>query len=207
MDRRTALKNLSLSIGYVVSAPTLMNMLSSCTANPVTWKPEFLNESEKNSVIHLVDIIMPSSNLPGALDVNVPQFLDIMFKDVETREKQNLFREGAASFAAKFKSKFSKKMVKANKEEVNQLFETYFKLSQIEQKEVLQNQYKKESEINSDERENYLIYKFLFTVRYYSLYGYYSSEKVGEEVLSYDPIPGSYEPCVPLKDIGNAWSL
>jgi len=207
MDRRTALKNLSLSIGFVVSAPTLMNMLSSCTASPVTWKPEFLNESEKNSVIHLVDIIMPSSDLPGALDVNVPQFLDIMFKDVETREKQNLFREGAASFADKFESKFSKKMEKANKEEVNQLFETYFKLSQSEQKEVLQNQYKKESEINSDERENYLIYKFLFTVRYYSLYGYYSSEKVGEEVLSYDPIPGSYEPCVPLKDIGNAWSL
>jgi hypothetical protein len=60
MDRRTALKNLSLSLGYVVSAPTLMNMLSSCTANPVTWQPVFFNEPERNLVIHLVDIIIPS---------------------------------------------------------------------------------------------------------------------------------------------------
>ncbi len=208
MDRRTALKNLSLSIGYVVSVPTMMNMLSSCTSDPVSWKPLFLNESEKKSISHLVDIIIPSSDeLPGALDVNVPQFIDKMYKDVETQEKQNQFREGASFFASKFESKFNKNIKKGNKDEIKELFETYFKLSEKEQKEVLKNLYKKESDVNSNDKENYLIYKFLFSVRYYSLFGYYSSEKVGEEVLNYDPIPGKYEACVPLKDIGNAWSL
>lgn len=28
-----------------------------------------------------------------------------------------------------------------------------------------------------------------------------------EEVLSYDPKPGWFAPNVPLKDVGNAWSL
>ncbi len=208
MDRRAALKNLSLSIGYVVSVPTVMNMLSSCTSDPVSWKPIFLNESEKILVGHLVDIIIPSSQeLPGALDVNVPQFIDKMYKEVETVEKQNQFREGASHFAKVFESKFNTKIEKANKDEIKKLFENYFKLSQKEQEEALQYRYKKESEVSSENRENYLIYKFLFSVRYYSLFGYYSSERVGEEVLNYDPIPGKYEACVPLKDIGNAWSL
>jgi hypothetical protein len=30
---------------------------------------------------------------------------------------------------------------------------------------------------------------------------------VGKEVLNYDPVPGHYDGCVPLSDIGNAWTL
>ena len=36
---------------------------------------------------------------------------------------------------------------------------------------------------------------------------YFTSEKIGEEVLSYDPIPGRQEGCVPVEDVGNVWSL
>jgi len=39
------------------------------------------------------------------------------------------------------------------------------------------------------------------------LFGYYTSEKVGEEILSYDPVPGVFQGCIPLSDVGNAWSL
>ncbi len=207
MNRRTALKNLSLSIGYVVSAPTLMNMFSSCTADPILWKPKFLNESEKGTITHLVDIIMPSSDLPGGFDVNVPQFIDIMLNDVETKKNKNLFHKGSENFAKKFESKFNKNIIKASKEEVSQLFEIYFKLSQKDQTKVLQDQNKKENEITANEKGEYLIYKFLFAVRNYSLFGYYTSKEVGEEILNYDPIPGKYESCIPLNEIGNAWSL
>lgn len=72
---------------------------------------------------------------------------------------------------------------------------------------ILPYRYKKKNDFNADEKSNYLIYNFLFTVRYYSLFGYYSSKKVGEEVLNYDPVPGKYESYVPLKEIVNAWSL
>ena len=37
--------------------------------------------------------------------------------------------------------------------------------------------------------------------------GYYASEQIGEHVLNYDPIPGTFEGCVPAETIGNAWSL
>ncbi len=66
---------------------------------------------------------------------------------------------------------------------------------------------KDKSDLKGDKLNTYLIYKFLTETRRYTLYGYYTSEHVGETILSYDPIPGVYEPCIPLEDVGNSWSL
>ncbi|MEM8909460.1 MAG: gluconate 2-dehydrogenase subunit 3 family protein [Bacteroidota bacterium] len=48
---------------------------------------------------------------------------------------------------------------------------------------------------------------FYRTLKELTLLGYFASEEVGENILKYDPIPGSYSGCVPLADIGIAWSL
>ncbi|MBE9489120.1 MAG: gluconate 2-dehydrogenase subunit 3 family protein [Bacteroidetes bacterium] len=209
MDRRAALKNLTLSIGYAVAAPTLLNMLSSCTAEADTWMPVFFSEQEKKLVTQLVDIILPSSNLPGALDVNVPQFMDLMYKDVEIETNQKRFQNGARLFAEKFEKVFEKEISKGTKEDVQKLFVTYFDLSESEIKKVLKEQRTPIDEISNVKMDSYLTYKFLFSVRYYALYGYYSSEKIGEEVLAYDPVPGRYLSCISLEDAsgGKAWSL
>lgn len=209
MDRRSALKNLTLSIGYAVAAPTLFNMLSSCTADADTWTPVFFSEQEKKLVTHLVDIILPSSNLPGALDVNVPQFIDLMYKDIEKESKQKTFLDGATIFSKKFEKMFEKEVLKGNKEEIQKLFATYFDLSKDDIKKVLKQQRLSKNEVATNNLDNYLLYKFLFSVRYYTLYGYYTSEKIGKEVLAYDPVPGRYQNCISLEDAtgGKAWSL
>jgi len=207
MNRRAALKNLTLSIGYVISAPTIMSVLSSCTEDTITWKPLFLSEPEKHMVTHLVDIILPSSDLPGGLDVNIPQFIDIMYQDTETDLKKKQFQNGANIFANKFVEMFGKKVVKGKKEDIQKLFSTYFDLSDKKTQQILKEQKLTIDELSDDKKDLYLMYKFLFSVRYYTLYGYYTSEKVGEEVLNYDPVPGAFKGCIPLKEIGNAWSL
>lgn len=209
MDRRSALKNLTLSIGYAVAAPTLFNMLSSCTADADTWTPVFLTEQEKQLVTHLVDIILPTSNLPGALDVNVPQFIDLMYKDVEKETNQKRFQNGAVIFSKEFNKMFGKEVLEGNKEEIQKLFATYFDLPKDDIKKVLKEQQLLKDEVSEDNMDAYLMYKFLFSVRYYTLYGYYTSEKIGEEVLAYDPIPGTLQSCISLEDAtgGRAWSL
>ena len=40
-----------------------------------------------------------------------------------------------------------------------------------------------------------------------ALVGYFASEQVGGHVLSYDPIPGRFDGCIPVSNVGNAWSL
>ena len=47
---------------------------------------------------------------------------------------------------------------------------------------------------------------FFRRVKSLTLLGYYTSEKVGKEILSYDPIPGEFIACMPLSQVGNAWN-
>jgi hypothetical protein len=208
MNRRAALKNLTMSLGYAVAAPAIMNMLASCTAETKTWTPLFLSEDEKHMVTHLTDIILPTTETPGALDVNVPQFLDLMYQDIEKESNQKLFKDGGQIFANKFESKYNKAISKGNKEDIETLFTEYFNLSEAVQDDILKQRIELDK-IPAESIENYTVYKFLLSVRYYALFGYYTSEKIGEEVLAYDPVPGIYTACAPLNDIsgGKAWSL
>ncbi len=45
--------------------------------------------------------------------------------------------------------------------------------------------------------------RFFPLLREYTLLGYFTSERVGREVLHYDPVPGRWEPCVPLAEVGD----
>ncbi len=37
--------------------------------------------------------------------------------------------------------------------------------------------------------------------------GYYVSLEIEENVLTYLPVPGKFEGCIPLSEVGNAYSL
>ena len=201
MNRRTALKNLTMSLGYTVAAPTIFSMLSSCTAEAETWTPLFLSPEEKHMVTHLVDIILPASDTPGALDVNVPQFLDLMYYDIEKKEKQDLFKKGASLFSEKFKSQFTTEIIKGDKKQFEILLTSYFNISDEATKTVLKEQRLPIEEVANSQLENYALYKFLLSVKEYTLFGYFTSEKVGEELLNYDPVPGVYIGCTTADEV------
>ncbi|RLD77819.1 MAG: gluconate 2-dehydrogenase subunit 3 family protein, partial [Bacteroidetes bacterium] len=49
----------------------------------------------------------------------------------------------------------------------------------------------------------------LTNLRTMTIWAYKTSEKVGEEILAYDPIPGDFHGCISLEETtkGKAWSL
>ena len=209
MKRRTALKNLTLSLGYTVATPTIFSMLASCNAKTETWTPLFLSSEEKHMVIHLTDIILPATETLGALDVNVPQFLDLIYHDIEKISNQELFKKGALAFAKAFFNTFDEEAIDGDKTSYEKLLSSYFNISDEDSKNILEQQNLPIEEVNNTDMDNYAIYKFLFSVKSYTLFGYFTSEKVGENILNYDPIPGSYIGCMPIKNSPNerAWSL
>ena len=207
MDRRAALKNLTMSMGYVFATPSLLSVLSSCTTEKVLWKPLFLSAEEQKIVTELIDIIIPETDIVGAVAVNIPQFLDLMYKDIEEETKQKVFKNGAKVFAASFKEKFGVSVMHGKKQEFELLLTQYFDLSKPETKEVLQFQNSPMHKVQRDQIHRYNLYNFLLSVRYYAIFGYCTSEKVGEEILSYDPIPGEYKGCISVEEVGNVWSL
>ena len=99
MKRREAIKNLSLGIGYVVSAPAVLGILESCSKPEPGWEADFLSEELKPIVDRLVDIILPSSDIPGGLELNLPQFVDKMCADILVNKERVVVLNGGAFFA------------------------------------------------------------------------------------------------------------
>lgn len=209
MNRRTALKNLTVGLGYTIAAPTIFNMLASCNADAETWKSLFFSPDEKHMVTHLMDIILPKTETPGALDINVPQFMDLMYFEVENQLNQDLFKEGATIFAEKFASIYNPIILEGKKSDFEELLSAYFTMPSEVVDLVLDEQKLQANQITDDAQERYAVYKFLLSVRYYALFGYFTSEKVGEEILVYDPVPGTYLGCISLEEAtgGRSWSL
>lgn len=207
MNRRDTIKGIALSLGYALAAPSVMSVLESCTTKNKNWSAVYFSSEEQHFVTYLVDIILPSTETPGGLDVNLPQFIDMMSKDMFGPEEKAIFKEGSEIFANRFSEKFGKSISTSNKKEVADLIAIYFDLSTEEKEKIQLMQSKPIEEISSKEINNYKMYKFLLNIRNLSLLGYFTSEKVGREVLNFDPIPGRYEPCVPVSEIGNAWTI
>ncbi|MBT8292258.1 MAG: gluconate 2-dehydrogenase subunit 3 family protein, partial [Eudoraea sp.] len=67
MDRRIALKNMGLALGYTVATPTLLNLVQGCkTVDTVDWTPDFFTKDQGNVLYKLVDIILPKTDTPSA---------------------------------------------------------------------------------------------------------------------------------------------
>ncbi len=207
MNRREALKSLGLSLGYVVTAPAAISVLQSCSGKEETWTSLFFREDEKQMVSYLVDIILPVSDIPGGLDVNLPQFIDMMCNDTLKESDKELFHQGSQFFGNQYHERFKKDINNSKKDEIREVFSSYFDLDQAEQDKVKFMQSKNVDDLAGEEKKNFTIYKFLIMVRSLSLLGYFTSEQIGKEVLSFDPIPGGYQACIPVSEIGNAWTI
>ena len=53
-----------------------------------------------------------------------------------------------------------------------------------------------------------LVFETLKGLRGRAVWAYKTSEKIGEDVLAYDPVPAEQKGCIPLSETnGKAWSL
>ncbi len=206
MNRRDSLKTMSIALGYVVATPTLFQLLSACeNEKGNTWHPQFLSETQVLVVEQLVDIILPASETLGGLDVEIPKFIDLILSHVLPQIEQENFKKGANAFHGKFESVFNKIVSKGIPDEFTTLLNTYFKISTDKQARVFELMQKDASSVSDP--NSFYIYKYLICIRHYALLGYYSSKQVGTEILNYDPVPGVFEACVPVEDVGNVSSI
>lgn len=200
MDRREAIKRTFLLTGYALTASTLNSILSGCQPDrSVTWTPVYFSKEQAEFVTHLAETILPKSGTPGAIETGVPAFIEIMVKDTFTEEFQLKFAEGIREIDEQAMKAHEKVFAACRHKQQHALIES---LDAAANQEALAY---REANLDKPDAEPY--YNFYLQFKSLTLAGYFTSEYVGTKVLSYDPIPGSYAGCVPLKEIGNAWSL
>lgn len=181
MDRRETIRLALAGLGAGFVSLTPLNI--SFAHEHATTKINFFSKTQLDILNSFADCLLPKTETPGALDVGVPHFIAILCQQYLNKNERELILEGIANIA-QYAMESEKK--------------AFTKLNNIKQTQLL---------VALAER-NPSSKRQITRLRQLVLLGYFTSEKVGKEVTQFLPIPGQYDPCMPLSDNhGKAWTI
>ena len=176
MNRREAVKRVSLIMGGILAAPLMAGVMGQ-----VTNKGQSVLVSAEQEILlaEVADIIIPTTDTPGAKAAGVEKFIVRVIRDCYKKEDQDKFYAGLAKLDADSQTKFGKGFVGLDLTQKNEMV----KLSTTEDKPFFQR------------------------MKELTVTGYFTSEIGATKALEYLPIPGKFVGCVPLKAGQKAWAL
>ena len=215
MDRRIALKNMGLALGYTVAAPTLISIVQSCKSEKVLeWTPDFFSKEEGAVITHLVDIILPKTDTPSATDVQVNIFIDRFMNQVAEKPQQDFVKMAMGKFIDQaLKDSGKETAADLGPADLEPVLASTLKVDKEQEKAhdeaieayMIAMEEGQTTELNEDTAK----YAFASNLRGMTIWGYKTSEYVAEEVLAYLPVPGQYVACGTVEELsgGKAWSI
>jgi hypothetical protein len=186
MDRRDILKASAIFLGYGLVGGTSLAVLNGCKVDKrVDWTPSFFTQEQIDILAEAAERIIPETDTPGAKEALVHRYIDEAVKNNYEKDEQDEFRESIAVFDTLSNDKFQKKFVDitdAQKDEILQMLADASK--------------------NKDE----LIGNIFRPLKSLVAAGYFTSEIGATKALIYDPIPGPYQGCIPLAEVGGVYA-
>ena len=179
IDRREAIRRAALLAGVVLS-PKWLTLVD--VARPLA-QARYLTPAQLTIVSAIADRIIPRTDTPGAADVGVPAFIDLLYGEFMSEAERQLLTSGLAEVEAAAMSAHGASLLALTGERQDVL------LRGIAHAE--------------EGREQ----TFFGLIRSATVLGYFTSEPVGRTVLHYDPVPGRYDACIPIDKVGRRnWS-
>jgi hypothetical protein len=186
IDRKEAIKRSALIMGGLIFAPNALGVLSGCKARPgLDWTPEYFGRNHAMLVSSLAETIIPETDTPGAVEAGVPGFIEEMVYTGYTEEARNLFLNGLDAF---------------HDLALETHGETFSELNEEMRYQFAAEQNRLAIETEQDGPPFFLIMKEL------TMMGYFTSEPGAKQALRYERIPGRYDGCVPIEEVGKTWA-
>ena len=172
MDRRFALKNLTLSGMGLALSPALLSALEGCApAYDPGYVLQSMSPEQDQLLAQLVDLIIPTTETPGARAASVNQYIDRVFAQVRDPKEVTDFLTGL--------------------DRLNDL--DFLEGSPEEQAEVLRSWEKSSDPLQND---------FFGTLKSMTIYGYYTSEIGASQELKYVHATGFYNGDMSYDEVG-----
>lgn len=172
MNRREVLRNAALAAGGFIALPT---WAEAWTPSNVRNGNIILSGEQEALLTSIVDTIIPTTNTPGAKDLEVPAFIQKMLVDCYEKDVQENFIKGLEKTEAIAKESY---------------LTAFGACTSLQHKEVLN-----KIVMSSDQA----LKDFFALIKSLTIMGFTTSEYVQTKYLNYNPIPGHYYGCVPVK--------
>jgi hypothetical protein len=179
INRREAIRRAALLAGVAV-APDWLGMVGHAqTAAAKTYLAPALGAT----LAAAADRILPRTDTPGAADVGVPAFIDRLYGEFMSPAERELLTKGLQEIDAAAKTSNG----------------TGFSTLTAQQQDAVLG-----AVATAQQGKEPSSFGLL---RSATILGYFTSEEVGKNVLHYDPVPGAYNGCVPISQVGRrSWT-
>ncbi len=182
-SRRDAIKQLAVFCGLALSASSLSALATvAMPADMNRSKKTLLDKNQLALVRELGEIIIPTTDTPGAIAAGVHDFINHFMVYCASKEEQQALQV----VLTRINSSGNKPFLLLGKEQ---------------QIELLNNMEQARNGFNQSDRDGFKQLKALV------VFGYYTSEIGASQELAYLAIPGGYKGNFKFKEIGKAWAL
>jgi len=228
MDRREAVKNMAFLMGGALSATTIGVFLEGCNSPSTKTNGSLFTEDQLKMITEVADIIIPTTNTPGAKAAGVGPFIALMVKDCYPEDAQKAFVKGLEDLEEQSKDEFKKSFLEISVAQRQQLLSKLRDQTVVDTKaerEALDSQEKADREkkttnpedakSQTENQEEVSILpkeklnmkpRFFAIARDLTLLGYFTSETGATKAYEYVEIPGRYDGCADLKPGQRVWA-
>lgn len=188
MKRRTLLNRSGWILGSAVFGTTLITAIEACQPNLQQEEGWILDHDQLEQVKALVNTVIPKTDTPSASDVGVPQYIDLLLKDVFEPDAVREFMEGLTALNEACQTQSGKAFTDLSEEQRHDFLLTI------------------EKEIYTDNTKRKTPFYLAFKKLCVSIY--FTTEQGIKQNLVYNPIPGGYLGDGPLEsedriEVGN----
>ena len=190
MNRREVLQQVAFLMGGAVSAYSILGIEKGYCASPsASARTSVFDASQAQLVTKVVDVIIPRTDTPGASDVGVPGFIDLMLGDVYTKKDLDRYLAGLAEFTAAARSEGQPGLAA--------LVKKYHDAAVVEERRQRRG------------ADGHRQRPFILMTKELTLLGFFTSQVGATQVLQYAAVPGSFHACIPLTQAGNgkSWAV
>ena len=187
-SRRDSIKQLALLLGVSLSGSSLSALAASFSSprDLHRRRKTLLNPQQLALVRELGELIIPTTDTPGAIAAGVHDFINYQLVYCFSKEDQASHLKNLDRITALAQQEFGKDFIAATREQ---------------QIDFLTRMEKPVAPFTNEDRNYFKQLKSLV------VFGYYTSEIGATQELKFLPIPGGYKGNVKFKEIGRTWAL
>ena len=183
MNRRELLALITAATGTAMIGSTAL--LSGCA----TTTPAPVNFSRENIALldEIAETIMPRTETPGAKDAKVGEFMNVYVTDCYTLDERAIFHKGLLTLEAECRKIYGR---------------GFMSLLPAERTEYI-------NQLDQDARATVLAggIHYFTMIKQLTLFGFFTSEVGGTQVLRHVPIPGRYDGALAYEPGDRGWAM
>ena len=203
IDRREALRRAALLLGGALTAPTVAGVLAGCRASRVpdgAWAPQALTRDQAELVAAIAEHILPQTDTPGARAAGVHRFIDAILVESYSPLEAKRFLEGLVEVDARAARASGRPFLQCAAPDQRALLDALDREAFASPPVPLSTSWR------GGTRDEPAV-PFFRTLKELTLVGYYTSEIGATRELHHAPVPGRYDGCVPLAQVGRTWAV